>query len=180
MRRYLMDQREYQTVVLAGLLNDIGKFMNRGENVRRKHPLFSADYVSDEKFKNIVNEEWIDIGLLKTLVQRHHEYPMMPEDLLVQKINDTHTRVLAYIVSRADSYSSGERIQEEPSELDFRNARLMSILTKVEKVEIGKGNTNTFYYNLGKLSPKGVFPVKSAELTQLTHHYDRLHEDFGE
>lgn len=172
-----MDQREYQTVVLAGLLHDIGKFMNRGDNVRRKHPLFSADYVSNNNFKDLVKEEWIDLELLKTLVQRHHEYPMMPEDLLVQKINDTHTRALAYIVSRADSYSSGERIQEEPSELDFREARLMSIFTK--KVNIGKGSTTPRYYNLGRLSPKCVFPVKSEDLTQLTHHYDRLHEDFG-
>lgn len=172
-----INQNEYKTVVLAALLHDIGKFMNRGDNVRRKHPLFSADYVSNNNFKNLVKEEWIDLELLKTLVQRHHEYPMMPEDLLVQKINDTHTRALAYIVSRADSYSSGERIQEEPSELDFREARLMSILTK--KVDIGKGNTTPRYYNLGRLSPKCVFPVKSEDLTQLTHHYDRLHEDFG-
>ena len=41
------NQREYQTVILGVLLHDIGKFLNRGESVKRKHPLFSADYVSD-------------------------------------------------------------------------------------------------------------------------------------
>ncbi|MCC6544825.1 MAG: type III-A CRISPR-associated protein Cas10/Csm1 [Nitrospirae bacterium] len=171
-----MDQREYQTVVLAALLHDIGKFMNRGENVRRKHPLFSSDYVSDEKFKNLVKEEWVDLGLLKTLVQRHHEYSMMPEDLLVQEITDAHTRALAYIVSRADTYSSGERIEEEPSELNFKESRLMSILTKVD---IGKGKPTPLYYNLGRISPSSVFPVEFGDLAQLTHHYDRLLKDFG-
>ncbi len=170
------NQREYQTVILAALLHDVGKFMNRGESVKRKHPLFSADYVSSDKFKKIVKDDWIDIELLKTLVQRHHEYFKMPDALLVQKINDSHTRVLAYIVSRADSYSSGERLDEEPSELDFRDARLMSILSRVD---IGKGNPQKRYYNLQKISPKATFPVKEDELTQLSHYYDKLHGEFG-
>lgn len=34
------NQREYQTVILAALLHDIGKFMNRGKSVKRKQQLF--------------------------------------------------------------------------------------------------------------------------------------------
>jgi len=171
------NQRDYQTVILAALLHDIGKFMNRGQSVKRKHPLFSADYVSDKKFRDLIKEDWIDLPLLKTLVQRHHEYPQMPDDLLVQKIDDPHTRALAYIVSRADTYSSGERLDEEPSELDFKNARLMSILTRVN---IEKGEPSRRYYNLQRLSPKSVFPVTQDELTQLSYYYDKLHKEFGE
>jgi CRISPR-associated protein Csm1 len=171
------NQREYQTVILGALLHDVGKFMNRGETVRRKHPLFSADYVSDVTFKKLLQDDWIDIELLKTLVQRHHEYAKMPDELLVQKIDDTHTRMLAYIVSRADTYSSGERLDEEPSELDFRDARLRSILTRVKK---GTENQIPHYYNLQQLSPKSVFPVTEDKLTQLSHYYDKLHKEFGE
>ncbi len=170
------NQREYQTVILAALLHDVGKFMNRGDSVRRKHPLFSADYVSDVIFKKLIQDDWIDLELLKTLVQRHHEYSKMPDELLVQKIDDQYTRALAYIVSRADTYSSGERLDEEPSELDFRNARLMSILTRVN---IEKGIPNPRYYNLQRLSPESVFPVSQDELTQLSHYYDKLHKEFG-
>ncbi len=170
------NQREYQTVILAALLHDIGKFMNRGQSVKRKHPLFSADYVSDKKFRDLIREGWIDFPLLKTLVQRHHEFPRMPDDLLVQKINDPHIRALAYIVSRADSYSSGERLDEEPAELDFRNARLRSILTRVN---IGKGEPTLRYYNLRRLSTDSSFPVTEDRLTQLSHYYDKLHEEFG-
>ncbi len=171
------NQKEYQTVILAALLHDVGKFMNRGGNVKRKHPLFSADYVSTDAFKKLIKDEWINLSLLKTLVQRHHEYFKMPDELLVQKIDDQHTRALAYIVSRADSYSSGERLDEEPSELDFRNARLRSILTRVD---IGKGEPIPRYYNLRRLSPESTFPVAEDEHTQLNHYYDKLHKEFGE
>lgn len=102
-------KREYQTVVLAALLHDIGKFLNRAD-VKKKHPLFSADYVSSDEFKKRIGESWVDLDLLKILVQRHHEYTKMPDELLVQKIEDPCTRALAYIVSRADSYSSSERL----------------------------------------------------------------------
>lgn len=170
------NQREYQTVVLGALLHDVGKFMNRGESVRKKHPLFSADYVSTDAFKKMVKDDWVDLELLKTLVQRHHEYPQMPDELLVKKIEDSHTRALAYIVSRADTYSSGERLDEEPTELDFKNARLMSILTRVK---IEKGEPSPRYYNLQRLKPESVFPVSEDDLTQLSHYYDKLHEEFG-
>lgn len=112
-------KREYQTVVLAALLHDIGKFLNRAD-VKRKHPLFSADYVSSDEFKKRIGKDWVDFELLKILIQRHHEYTKMPDELLVQKIEDPCTRALAYMVSRADSYSSSERLGEEPSELDFK------------------------------------------------------------
>ncbi|HHT9145916.1 MAG TPA: type III-A CRISPR-associated protein Cas10/Csm1 [Candidatus Wunengus sp. YC61] len=168
-------KREYQTVVLAGLLHDIGKFLNRAD-VKRKHPLFSADYVSSDEFKKRIGKDWVDFELLKILVQRHHEYYKMPDELLVQKIEDPHTRALAYIVSRADNYSSMERLNEEPSELDFKNARLRSILTRVD---IEKGQPIPQYYNIQKLSPGATFPVSINDLSQLSYSYEKLHGEFG-
>lgn len=168
-------KREYQTVVLAALLHDIGKFLNRAD-VKKKHPLFSADYVSSDEFKKRIGESWVDLDLLKILVQRHHEYTKMPDELLVQKIEDPCTRALAYIVSRADSYSSSERLGEEPSELDFKNARLRSILTRVD---IGKGQPIPQYYNVQKLLPRAAFPVSINELSQLSYSYEKLHGEFG-
>lgn len=167
-------KREYQTVVLAALLHDIGKFINRAD-VRKKHPFFSADYVSSDEFKKR-GKDWVDLQLLKTLVQRHHEYSKMPDELQVQKIDDPHTRALAYIVSRADNYSSMERLNEEPSELDFKNARLRSVLTRVD---IEKGQIIPQYYNIQKLSPKATFPVSINELSQLSYSYERIHREFG-
>jgi len=170
------NQREYQTVILAALLHDVGKFINRGDAVQKKHPFFSAYYVSNDAFKKLLQNEWVDYELLKILVQRHHEYSKMPDELLVQKIEDPHIRALAYIVSRADTYSSGERIDEEPAELDFKNARLMSILTRVN---IGKGDPLPRYYNLRRLSPESVFPVAQDELLHISFNYDTLYDEFG-
>jgi len=171
------NQREYQTVIMGALLHDVGKFLNRGTDVRRKHPYFSADYVSSEQFKSIIKEDWIDIELLKILVQCHHEHPLMPDELLVQKIKDLHIRKLAYIVSRADSYSSGERVDEEPAELNYKQVRLVSIFSKLKK---NTNNNPPFkYYRLQKMSPDVVFPVEDAELYQLTYNYDKLLQEFG-
>ncbi|WP_347275368.1 type III-A CRISPR-associated protein Cas10/Csm1 [Candidatus Kuenenia sp.] len=171
-------KREYQTVVFAGLLHDIGKFLNRAD-VQKKHPLFSADYVSSDEFKKLIGKDWVDLDLLKILVQRHHEYSKMPDELLVQKIDDPYIRALAYIVSRADSYSSKERIDEEPSELDFKNARLMSILTRVTKKEKETCEPIPHYYNIQRLSPKVAFPFSINDLSQLRDNYEKLHSEFG-
>lgn len=170
------DNKEYQTVILAALLHDIGKFMNRADRVNRKHPHFSADYVSYGKFKEIVKEEWLYSELLKLLVQRHHEYYKMPADLQVQTIPDQHQRALAYIVSRADSYSSRERLNEEPSELNFKKARLYSVLTRVD---IGKGNAVPRYYKLQRLSPQAVFPVPVDKTVWESYDYYKLQSEFG-
>jgi len=170
------DNKEYQTVILAALLHDIGKFMNRADRVNRKHPHFSADYVSHGKFKKIVKEKWLDSELLKTLVQRHHEYYKMPADLKVQTITNQHKRALAYIVSRADSYSSRERLSEEPSELNFKKARLYSVLTRVD---IGKGDTVPRYYKLQRLSPEAVFPVPVDKTVWESYDYNQLQSEFG-
>lgn len=171
-------KREYQTVMLAALLHDIGKFLNRAD-VRKKHPLFSADYVSSNEFKKRIGKDWLDFELLKTLVQRHHEYSKMPDELQVQKIDNSNTRALAYIVSRADNYSSMERLNEEPSELDFKNARLRSILARVDIEKGEKGQLIPQYYNIQKLSPKAAFPVSINEISQLSYSYEKLHSEFG-
>lgn len=98
-----LDKRIYQTVVLGGLLHDIGKFLQRGSfgslNIEGKHPEVSARFVS--AFQKYF-EPTTDVSLLKTLVQRHHENPSIyPEDLLVQHANeDQKTLCLPGVPSR--------------------------------------------------------------------------------
>ena len=163
--------KEYQTVILAALLHDVGKFMNRVKGVRKRHPLLSAEYVSDIKGK--IKPDWAELDLLRLLCQRHHEDTRLPEDILVQGINDKHNRALAYIVSRADNYSSQERPDEEHSEADFRETRLLSVFSKVD---IGKGKTTPLYYDLKPLSPEDVFP-RDEESLNLAYNYRRLGQE---
>ena len=176
-----MNQREYQSLILGALLHDIGKFLNRAKGVKKKHPLFSADFVSSESFRKIVKENWVDLDLVKTLVQRHHEHSIMGDELIVQNIKDERTRALAYIVSRADSYSSQERIDEEPADLDFRTARLMSIFSEIDIGKRSEFNKEDYarYYNLKPLSPEGVFPQEKKDLSWDTYDYERHIDEFG-
>jgi CRISPR-associated protein Csm1 len=176
-----MDQKEYQSLILGALLHDIGKFMNRAGKIRRKHPLFSGDFVSSEDFKKIVSEDWVDIELVQTLVQRHHEYEPMGDDLLVQEIEHDRVRALAYIVSRADNYSSRERMDEEPSGSDFRTTRLMSIFSEIDigKKKQFRKEDYARYYDLKPLSPKGIFPQAKDHLAWATYDYKKHIDRFG-
>ena len=67
-----IDNREYQTVVLAGLLHDIGKLLQRvhlmQSTSKREHPAISANFVS--AFTDVFNPI-CDVTLLRTLVQKH-------------------------------------------------------------------------------------------------------------
>jgi len=171
-----LDKKEYQSVILASLLHDVGKFLNRARGVQRKHPYFSADFVNQDAFKKIVGPQYVDIDLVKILCQRHHEHPQMPEDLQVQAIGDDHTRALAYIVSRADNYSSKERLDEERSTDDFRSARLMSIFSRVD---IGRGKPPHYYHELTKLNPLYIFPEYKEILEKDKREYNDLIEEFG-
>jgi CRISPR-associated protein Csm1 len=114
MRENLRDRREYQTVILAGLLHDIGKFLQRGSfgslNTEGKHPKVSGTFVS--AFQGLFAEV-ADVALLKTLVEHHHEDPSFRPDLSVQDLPPGRARILAYLTSQADNLSSSERGEEK-------------------------------------------------------------------
>ena len=101
------DNQEYRTVVLAGLLHDIGKLLQResfgGLDIKGKHPAISANFITafEECFSEVSN-----VDVLKTLVQKHHESQHFGLDLNVNSISDEHVRTLASLVSLADNLSS--------------------------------------------------------------------------
>ncbi len=77
--------KEYQTIVLAALLHDVGKLLGRGRFSlldRGQHPKFSAEFVGAfQEIFAVVS----DVPLLRELVQRHHENKQrFPPEFLVE------------------------------------------------------------------------------------------------
>lgn len=147
---------EYQTVLLASLLHDIGKFMQRTDfegslKITGRHPEVSANFIR-AKIKYF--EKIADPGLLVELVLRHHESEYFPPDLRVQNAPG-EIRHLAYLVSRADNYSSSERGDQPKQKRDYRTVPLVSVFAglKLKKPAPAIGK-----YKLHPLNPATAFP----------------------
>ncbi len=126
------DNQEYHTVVLAGLLHDIGKLLQRGSfgglDIRGKHPAISGNFIT--AFAECFNEV-SDIALLKTLVQKHHESQYFEPDLNINSISNQHIRTLASLVSLADNLSSSERGGPSAGYQDYKETPLASVLERI-------------------------------------------------
>jgi len=132
----MADEREFETVVLAALLHDVGKLLQRGSfgalDVKGPHPQVSADFVS--AFRPVF-ESVADADVLATLVRRHHENEAhFARDLLVQAIGDPHVRTLASLVSLSDNLSSSERGQRTEQWQDFKFVPLAPVLPRLHTV----------------------------------------------
>jgi len=179
----MFDQLEYQTVVLAALLHDIGKFLQRGSfgklDISGKHPQVSANFISafGEYFSQVA-----DLPLLKTLVQRHHESPQFSSELQVKTISDQHIRSLAYLVSKADNLSSAERGEHSEEGQGYKTTPLMSVLERLNHETDGH---LTLRYHARALSEvaslDAIFPEQFQEYNpgELNKHLKVFGEDFA-
>lgn len=169
------DQREYQTVILAALLHDVGKMLQRGSfgslDTKGKHPQVSSHFVS--AFKDFFSR-FADFDLLQTLVQRHHEDQRLGENLICQNAPKKY-RALSYLVSRADNYSSSERGEKAEEYQDFKSVPLVSIFSRIE---LNKALPDKLRYRAKPLNPEETFPGKfnEYESDELNRHL----QDFGE
>lgn len=176
-----MDKLVYQTIITAGLLHDIGKFLQRGNfgplNVTGKHPSVAKDFiVSHRSFFG----KFCDINLLIELVSRHHESHSSPLELQVAGAAED-IKSYAYIVSRADNYSSSER--DSSTQVSAKKGYKKTALTSVfSRLELSIPREEIFSYKLNRLNPLAGFPIASTNAldeTPYKNHLKRFGEEFS-
>ena len=179
-----LDLKEYQTVVLAALLHDIGKFLHRSHDKHDgKHEEASLEFI--DKFKDkLKNDNFYDTDLIGFIVRHHH--PQRKEDVLKESYFDNKSEKekqriwnLLRIVMESDSYSCSERDQkteERVKGIGRRRLPIVSIFSNINlDVKAYKDKTR-YGYHLDTLSPLTSFPHQDLILDET--EYSRLVDDF--
>ncbi len=168
-----MNGSEYRTVALAALLHDIGKLLNRVPGETARHPALSEQFVRE--FPRSFEQP----ELLATLVKQHHETPRWDDEFRVQSIEDPHVRTLAYIISRADNYSSAER-GEAREGAGFAKFRALDCIFSYVTLGDDKAGPARWKYPLQILTPGAGYPRELDELdgSELEAHVDSFYESF--
>ena len=67
-------EKEYNSVILAALLHDIGKLLHRSKpGYDGKHAMSSADFLIDDNTKDkLKNDKLYDLNIVEWLVRFHH------------------------------------------------------------------------------------------------------------
>lgn len=147
----------YNSVVLAALLHDIGKFYQKGDcryfSTSGKHPEVSVNFI--KRFEKLF-ENTTDIQLLTELVEKHHEDARsFPDSMLVRNAGEK-SRPFAQMISFADNISSKERGEESEDRQNYRTRPLASIFSSItldDSIEIKPG-----CYKPGRFEPDNCFP----------------------
>lgn len=160
-------QDDKERVVLGGLLHDIGKFIGRSEkymsqcHIGKKHPHLSWWFIKFLEEKKVIEEDRV----LEELVLKHHEGNFFSEDINVAGLEDKYIRRLAYIVARADNYSSAERNEDEMKMRPFTKVPLDSIFGNID-IGRGKDRESKKRYKLKEFLFGNIFPMEFEENSQ--------------
>ncbi len=155
-----LDYTEEEIIVLGGLLHDIGKMISRSTKYQKvvgakngRHQESSVMFLRWMEKEQILQSN----PVLEEVVQRHHEDPRIDEEYLVQKCPDEYIRKLAYIVSRADTYSSKDRRELGDKSSYYTTRALDSTIEQLKLTSPPAGKTNK-HYRLNPLTANTIFP----------------------
>jgi len=168
-----LDSKEYKTVVLAALLHDIGKFIQRQDKItaRSHHTEISKEFFNEPDFQALWLRDDVDLDLMVKIVRNHH-------DAIIRKTKETggfeskREEALCQLVSDADTFSAGERHREAQTEgIHFIKRPLDPIFSQVELFHSPPSSQSP--YKVKTLDPKGAFPdgPKEIEEGDILKHY---------
>ncbi len=175
-----MNQREYRTLILAGLLHDIGKLLNKPDPQGKKHAVYSVELLRKPPYKDLIQSRFsedVDFDLLCYLVLRHD--PHVKDEDLPQDNGPWNLPQHESLLNRirlADTLSAGERSLDKVYGLQARGTRALDSI--FAPLELGRpvGPLDRKYLPT-PLNPAAAFPVEGIEpLTEA--QYEPLQSDF--
>jgi CRISPR-associated protein Csm1 len=190
-------EKEYNSVVLAALLHDIGKLLHRSKpGYDGKHAMASGDFLDDNETKCKLTNELYDLNLVEWLVRFHHppkekvggkKKVWAKKKILDAYSNNRHTeqeidriRLWSYmkIVRDADSYSCAERDygDQKRTDADKRTAPLDSIFESISIV--GEKEDGVYRYPLNTINPLSNFPKHFSCLDNLAAYIGEFKNAF--
>lgn len=168
------NKKEYNSVILAALLHDIGKFLHRGNpDYRGDHQNASAIFLDNFKLK-IKNDSLYDFELVRTLVKYHHSLKKeftSESDYYKNESEDEKIWRFIALLKDADSYSCKEREIEQQRRKDHAGevAPLDSIFSQIALD--GKNNSQEiktrpkyYRYRINPINPLSSFPQQFTAL----------------
>lgn len=181
--------KEYQTIILAALLHDIGKFMQRAEvelcfqskemetalcPFHEREGYFSHQYVlwTDHFFREVIDESLLSEILGPSV------YPDNVANLASCHRKPSSDSKLQKLIQQADIASASEEAEVKGRE-QYKRRRLSSVFEKVTLQRVPPAKTR-FRYKLNPLSlDKNSFPaIELKEEESLVPEYKELWEMF--
>ena len=166
--------QEYQSVVLAALLHDIGKFLHRGDGeYKGTHEEASFKFIS--KHKDKLKNEAYDIDLVAILAKCHGsgKEATLKDQYFNNLELDKKEKIwkLIKIVIDADCYSCSERDTEQQrrKDVELSKAPLDSIFSIINLGTTNPTEENNLRYTVKILEPLSAFPepVKALDKDNL-------------
>lgn len=160
-----IDEREYNSVVLAALLHDVGKFLHRItgiEEFKGKHQHLGADFVTGKGtfsadgthsdlnfFSKLIKDDWVYKDKLEESVRKHH----------------SGKETWGWIVHKADSYSTKERFEEGEGVTTYPpKGNIVPLKSVFASVSLGKDRpAEIFGYSSTLLDSFNAFPIENKK-----------------
>lgn len=164
-------KKEYQTVILAALLHDVGKLLHRGKNkpeYKCSHEQASGEFIAKFYSKLRNNALLYDIDLMKILVSCHDAHITKEAALndlyFIGKSEENKERVwkMIRIVRDSDSYSCSEREQG-----DLNRQRTLPLESIFSYATLGEPQRNYSRYHLDTFEPMRAFTEQISELSDV-------------
>lgn len=191
-------EKEYNSVIMAALLHDIGKLLHRSKpGYDGKHAMASGDFIDANETKCKLTNELYDLNLVEWLVRFHHspeekvdgtKKKVWSKEKILEAYSDNRhteqeidrTRLWSYmkIVRDADGYSCAERDygDQKRTDADKRTAPLDSIFESISIV--GEKENGVYRYLLNTINPLSNFPKHLSYLDNLAAYIGEFKNAF--